>query len=82
MNLDHAGAIVSAATERSPFRPFPSVANWDEQSCLERLVAELLLKNQILRFELFYAQEQLERRRSVFRDLGMETSVSPPSETC
>ncbi len=82
MNSDHAGAFASSTSERSPFRPIPAAANWDEQSCLERLVAELLLKNQILRFELFHAREQLGERRSIARDIGAETSASPPFETC
>ena len=82
MNLDNAGDYVSSTAEQLSFRPFPSAANWDEQSCLESLVAELLLKNQILRFELFWAREQLELRKSILRNLGIEPSVSPPFETC
>ena len=41
-----------------------AVANRDTPSCLERLVAGLLHKDQILRFEFFHAQEQLERKGS------------------
>ena len=82
MNLDDAGAFASSIAERVSFRPFSSAANWDEDSCLERLVAELLLKNQILRFELFHTQEQLELRKSILRNLGIEPSVSPTFETC
>jgi hypothetical protein len=61
MKSGNADSIATLATERASPLEVPSFGTCEDMSCLEKLVAELLLKNQQLRFKLFAAQDQIER---------------------
>lgn len=61
MNGENMSAIDTSATERSHSWRGPSSLEREERSYLKMLVADLLYRNQVLRFELMEARDQVER---------------------
>jgi hypothetical protein len=68
MNGNNMPAIKSSATERSHSWTGLSCPEWEERSYLRTLVAELLYRNQVLRFALIEARDQVERIERVGSD--------------
>jgi hypothetical protein len=64
MNGDNKPAITPSATERSHSWTGLSCPECEERSYLKTLVAELLYRNQALRFDLIEAQDRIERAGS------------------
>jgi NAD(P)-dependent dehydrogenase (short-subunit alcohol dehydrogenase family) len=68
MNGTNKAAIKPSATERSHSWTGLSCPEWEERSYLRTLVAELLYRNQVLRFALIEARDQVERIERVGSD--------------
>jgi hypothetical protein len=61
MNGNNKAAMKPSATERSHSWTGLSCPECEERSYLRTLVAELLYRNQVLRFDLIEARDQAER---------------------
>lgn len=61
MDTTNKPAVEPSHTQRSHSLTDPSCPECEERSYLRILVAELLYRNQLLRFDLMEAQDQLER---------------------
>ena len=68
MNGNNKPAIKPSATERSYSWTDLSCPECEERSYLRTLVAELLYRNQALRFDLMEARDQVERIERVGSD--------------
>lgn len=77
MNLNSMNVLPSSSTDRPLQLDSRPPASSGEKSCLELMVAELLLKNQILRFDLLDARDRLERIRRVASSHCAHASIPP-----
>ena len=76
MDTKSNGAVVPLITD--PLHPWtsPPCIDPDEKSCLLRLIAEMLYKNQALRFDLLEASSRLERIKAILTSFSSLSASS------
>ena len=80
MNGNNEPAIKPSATERSHSWTGRSCPECEERSYLRMLVAELLYRNQVLRFDLIEARDQVERIKRGGSDRRGYSTEHPASD--
>jgi hypothetical protein len=76
MDAKSNGAVVLLITD--PLHPWttPPCIDPEEKSCLLRLIAEMLYKNQTLRFDLLEARSRLERIKAILTGFSSHSASS------
>jgi hypothetical protein len=80
MEQHHEPAIIPSDTERSNSWPGQSCPECEERSYLRTLVAELLYRNQVLRFDLMQAQDRVEQIEPGRSERGFPYSATKVSD--